>query len=206
MVINKPLSGASVLEAATALVSQHGEAKTNMVDIGRALGVSHAALYRFYPSKLAVMAAIAKAAMHSDEVLASAWLEVEAPADERLLGMMMDLHSRRHERFATARGIHDLSCRILSERMDIIASHARHMTHLVARLISQGVDSREWKVDDIVIAAGVVCDAATVFVHPHFVAQASQSHAPVDARMRSMVQTLNRAFAAGPHDTGVRAP
>ncbi len=53
----------SILDAATALVRRLGEGKTNMVDIGKALGVSHAALYRFFPSKAAVMDAIVQEAM-----------------------------------------------------------------------------------------------------------------------------------------------
>jgi AcrR family transcriptional regulator len=197
MAADQPLSGTTVLKAATTLVRRHGEAKTNMVDIGRALGVSHAALYRFYPSKSAVMDAIAQAAMDDEETLAATWLEATAPAEERLLGMLLDLHRRKRERFAGDREIHNLYRRILIERPDMIAAYAQRMTSLIARLISQGVDGGEWRVNDVEKAAGVVRDAVTVFVHPHFVAQAVQSQAPTEDQLRALLQTIARAFAAG---------
>jgi AcrR family transcriptional regulator len=197
MASDQPLSGSTVLEAATSLVRRHGESKTNMVDIGRALGVSHAALYRFYPSKSAIMDAIAQAAMDDEELLAAAWLEAEAPAEDRLIGMLLDLHRRKRERFAGDREIHDLSRRILIERPDMIAAYAQRMTRLIARLIAQGVDRGEWTVDDVEKAAGVVRDAVTVFVHPQFVAQAAQAEASSEEQLRSIVRTISHAFVAG---------
>jgi AcrR family transcriptional regulator len=197
MALNQPLSLSAVLDAATNLVRRFGEAKTNMVDIGRALGVSHAALYRFYPSKAAVMDAIVQAAMADEEAMAVTWVEAEGPADERLLGMVLDLHRRKRERFTGDREIHDLSRRILIERQDMIMTYAQSMTILIARLITQGVERGEWKVSDVAQAAGVVRDAVTVFVHPQFVGQAVEANAPVEAQLRAVVTTLARAFAAG---------
>ena len=194
---NVALSPSTVLDAATALVRRFGEAKTSMVDIGRALGVSHAALYRFFPSKAAVMDAIAQHAMQDEEAMAATWLEAEGPAAERLLGMILDLQRRKRERFAGDREIHDLYRRILIERPDMIAAYAQRMTMLVARLIAQGVERGEWKVDDISLAAGVVRDAVTIFVHPQFVGQAMEANAPAEDQLRATVTTLTRAFEAG---------
>jgi AcrR family transcriptional regulator len=193
---NPSLSQATVLEVATALVRRHGGAKTNMVDIGRALGVSHAALYRFYPSKTAIMDAIAQAAMDDEERLAAEWIEAEGPVERRLTGMILDLHRRKRERFAGDREIHELSRRILVERQDMIAAYAARMTQLIERIIAQGVVSGEWRVDDVRQAAGVVRDAVTIFVHPQFVAQAAEADTPAEARLRAVVSTICRAFAA----------
>ena len=107
------ISPAAILEAATALVRRLGEGKTNMVDIGRALGVSHAALYRLFPSKAAVMDAIVQEAMDEEEELAGKWLDAEGPAAERLLLMVLDIHHRKRARFTGDREIHDLYRRIL---------------------------------------------------------------------------------------------
>ena len=192
-----PLSATAVLDAATTQVRRYGEAKTNMVDIGRALGVSHAALYRFYPSKSAVMDAIALQGMRDEEELAAAWLEADGPAAERLLGMARDLHRRKRERFVGDREIHDLHRRILVERPDMIADYAARITALVARLIAQAVERGEWRVSDVAAAAGVVRDALTVYVHPSFVAELVAADAPVDAMIRGTVTTLATAFAAG---------
>lgn len=192
-----PLSAATVLDAAAAQVRRFGEGKTNMVDIGRALGVSHAALYRFYPSKSAVMDAIVLEGMRDEEELAAAWLDADGPAAERLEGMALDLHRRKARRFAADREIHDLHRRILVERPDMIEDYARRITALLARLIAQGVERGEWRVSDVAAAAGVARDALTVYVHPSFVAQLAAAGAPAEAQLRATVATLAAAFAAG---------
>ncbi len=191
------ISPASILEAATALVRRLGEGKTNMVDIGRALGVSHAALYRFFPSKAAVMDAIVQEAMDEEEELAAKWLDADGPAAERLLLMVLDIHHRKRARFKGDREIHDLYRRILVERQDMIVIYAQRMTGLIQKLIAQGVERGEWQVSDVAQAASVVRDAVTAFIHPQLLAQAIEAKTPVEDQLRATVATLTRAFEAG---------
>jgi AcrR family transcriptional regulator len=191
------ISPAAILEAATALVRRLGEGKTNMVDIGKALGVSHAALYRFFPSKAAVMDAIVQEAMDEEEELAGKWLDADGTAAERLMHMVLDIHRRKRARFSGDREIHDLYRRILVERQDMIVAYAQRMTRLIEKLIAQGVDRGEWHVSDVTTAAGVVRDAVTAFVHPQLLAQAIEANAPVEHQLRTTVATLTRAFEAG---------
>lgn len=198
------ISPASILEAATALVRRLGEGKTNMVDIGRALGVSHAALYRFFPSKAAVMDAIVQEAMDEEEELARKWLDAEGPAAERLLLMVLDIHHRKRARFTGDREIHELYRRILVERQDMIVAYAQRMTGLIQKLIAQGVDRGEWQVSDVPKAASVVRDAVTAFIHPQLLAQAIEAKAPVEDQLRATVATLTRAFEVGVDYGGAR--
>lgn len=191
------ISPTAILAAATALVRRLGEGKTNMVDIGRALGVSHAALYRFFPSKAAVMDAIVQEAMDDEEELARRWLDAQGPAAERLLRMVLDIHHRKRARFTGDREIHELYRRILVERQDMILAYSRRMTLLIQALIAQAVDRGEWQVSDVSAAAGVVRDAVTAFVHPQLVAQAIEANVPVEDQLRATVMTLTRAFEAG---------
>ncbi len=191
------ISPSAILEAATALVRRLGEGKTNMVDIGRALGVSHAALYRFFPSKAAIMDAIVQEAMDEEEELAGKWLDAEGAAAERLMHMVLDIHHRKRARFTGDREIHDLYRRILVERPDMILGYAQRMTRLIQKLIAQGVDRGEWHVSDVTKAANVVRDAVTAFVHPQLLAQAIEVNAPVEDQLRATVATLTRAFEAG---------
>lgn len=191
------VSATAILEAATALVRRLGEGKTNMVDIGKALGVSHAALYRFFPSKAAVMDAIVQEAMDDEEELVSRWLEADGSAAERLLRMVLDIHRRKRARFTGDREIHDLYRRILVERQDMIIAYAQRMTLLIQKLIAQGVDRGEWQVSDVSQAASVVRDAVTAFTHPQLVAQAIETNVSVEEQLRATVLTLTRAFEAG---------
>ncbi|MCW5735852.1 MAG: TetR family transcriptional regulator [Enhydrobacter sp.] len=194
---SKPLTASTVLETAKAHVRRFGEAKTNVVDVARAMGVSHAALYRFYPSRSAIMDAIVEEAMNDEARLAAEHVETDGPAAEKLAALLLDLHRRKRERFLGDREIHDLYRRIVVERPDMIAAYSERITSLVARLIDKAVSKGEWKVDDTGVAAGVVRDAATTYVHPAFVAQLVTAGAPVETMLRATVSTLARAFEAG---------
>lgn len=163
------------------------------------MGVSHAALYRFYGSKSALMDAIVQEAMDDEARLAAEHVEAEGPVTERLTAMLLDLHHCKRDRFVGDREVHELYRRIVVERPDMIAVYADRMTALVARLIEQAVLRGEWKVDDINAAAGVVRDAVTIYIHPAFVAQFVTAGAPVEDMLRATVTTLARAFEAGVH-------
>ncbi|MGI4745072.1 MAG: TetR family transcriptional regulator [Janthinobacterium lividum] len=195
----QPLSGSNILESAKTQVRRFGESKTNVMDVARAMGVSHAALYRFYRSKSAMMDAIVQEAMDDEARLAAEHVETDGPPAERLTGMLLDLYRHKRDRFVGDREIHDLYRRIVVERPDMIAAYAERITSLVARLIEKAVLGGEWKVDNISVAAGVVRDAAMIYVHPAFVAQLVTAGAPVEGMLRATVTTLVRAF-----ETGVR--
>ena len=46
-----PLTLELILEVAEAVIRRFGPGKANVVDVARALGVSHAAVYRYVPTK-----------------------------------------------------------------------------------------------------------------------------------------------------------
>jgi AcrR family transcriptional regulator len=54
-----PLTREQILEAAEEVLRRHGPAKTNVVDVARALNVSHGSVYRHFPSKAALREAVA---------------------------------------------------------------------------------------------------------------------------------------------------
>jgi AcrR family transcriptional regulator len=55
-----PLTREEILVAAEEVLRRHGPAKTNVVDVARALNVSHGSVYRHFPSKAALRDAVAE--------------------------------------------------------------------------------------------------------------------------------------------------
>jgi AcrR family transcriptional regulator len=58
--MTQPLTPERILEAAEEVLRRHGPAKANVVDVARALGVSHGSVYRHFPSKQALREAVTK--------------------------------------------------------------------------------------------------------------------------------------------------
>jgi AcrR family transcriptional regulator len=191
------LTTEKILDAARAHVRRFGEAKTNVVDIARALGTSHTTIYRHFRSKAEVFDAIVVAAMRDEEELARAFVDGPQPASERLSGLVLALHRRKRERFGNDPEIYQLYRRVVDERPDIVRGYAVAMTQLVAAILGDGVQQGEFKIDDVAAAAEVVRDAVTVFVHPaHVEAAATRGYSMERALLRVMA-TLIVAFKKG---------
>lgn len=188
---------AQILDTARAQVRRHGEAKTNVVDIARALGTSHTTIYRHFRSKADIFDALVVEAMRDEEEMASRFVEAEGPFAERLEGMVLALHARKRERFTADAEVYGLYRRIVEERPEIIAAYSQAMTALIARILADAKKRGEIRVDGIEAAAGVVRDAVTVFVHPAHVAGAVAAGLPSEKMARNVVRTLCAGFRAG---------
>jgi AcrR family transcriptional regulator len=188
---------AQILEAARMQVRRFGEAKTNVVDIARALGTSHTTIYRHFRLKSEIFDALVIEAMRDEEEMARRFVETDGPVVERLEGMVLALHARKRDRFATDPEVYSLYRRIMEERPEIIAAYAAAMTALIARILEDGRRSGEMRIDNIEAAAGVVRDAVTVFIHPAHVAAAVTAGLPSERMARNVVRTLCAAFQSG---------
>ena len=69
--VEETLTPERILEVAREQVRRFGEAKTNVMDIARALGTSHTTIYRHFRSKAEVFDAIIISAMRDEEELPS---------------------------------------------------------------------------------------------------------------------------------------
>lgn len=186
-----------ILDAARTQVRRFGEAKTNVVDIAKALGTSHTTVYRHFGSKAEIFDAVVADAMADERELARRFVRKRVSAAERLEGMVLALHARKRERFADDPEIYQLYRRVLEERPEIVAAYARAMTALAAEIIADGVARREFRIDDVAAAAGVFRDAVTVFVHPAHIEAAVRAGLPTEQLARNAVRTLVAAFEAG---------
>lgn len=196
-VLDETLTSEKILDAARDQVRRFGEAKTNVVDIARALGTSHTTIYRHFRSKADVFDAIVSATMRDEEELARTFVDSEGSAFERLEGLVLALHKRKLERFGNDPEMYQLYRRVVNERPDLIHDYAARMTGLIAKILADGVRKKEYKIDDIGAAAEVVRDAVTVYVHPAHVEAAAKSGRRLEPAIKRMISTLNIAFRSG---------
>ena len=73
-----------ILEAAEEVLRRYGPAKANVVDVARALGVSHGSVYRHFPSKAALRDAVTERWLASISAPLAAVADEEGAAPERL--------------------------------------------------------------------------------------------------------------------------
>jgi AcrR family transcriptional regulator len=58
-----PLRAADILDATEQVLRRHGPAKATVVDVSRALGVSHGSIYRHFPTKRTLRRALPNAGL-----------------------------------------------------------------------------------------------------------------------------------------------
>lgn len=185
-----------ILDTAAEQVRRFGEAKTNVVDIAKAMGLSHSAIYRYFRSKSDIFDALAARTMAEEADLAARFVKSDGSAAERLRGLVLALHRSKRAKLGDDPEIHGLYRRILAERPDLVADYARRMTALVRQVLEDGIARGEFRIRDLDVAAGVVRDAVTVFVHPAHVEQAVVAGLEMEPRLQAVVDILVAGFAA----------
>ena len=195
-----------ILETARVLIRRFGGAKTNVVDIAQAMGLSHSAIYRHFRSKADIFDALAAATMAEEALLAETYVKSGGPAAERLTGLVLALHRSKRLKFADDPEMHALYRRIVEERPDFIADYAQRMTGLVRRLLSDGVAQGEFAAHNLDQAAAALRDAVTVFVHPAHVEAAARAGVDQEPGLLFLMETLLRGLSrpVGPTEAGTR--
>ena len=185
-----------ILETARDLIRRFGGAKTNVVDIAQAMGLSHSAIYRHFRSKAEIFDALAAATMAEEAALADAFVKADAPAAERLAALVLTLHRSKRVKLADDPEMHALYRRIVEERPDLVSDYARRMTGLLRLILADGVARGEFVTMDLDAAAGAVRDAFTVFIHPAHVEAATKAGVDQEAGLQTLVALIISGLAS----------
>src|ERR671923_1129072 len=78
------LTQEKILEAAEDVLRRFGPSKATVVDVARALDVSHGSVYRHFPSKAALRDAVLERWLHRVAVPLAAVASADEPATQRL--------------------------------------------------------------------------------------------------------------------------
>jgi AcrR family transcriptional regulator len=155
-----------ILEAAEEVLRRYGPAKANVVDVARALDVSHGSVYRHFPSKAALRDAVTERWLAGISSPLEAVTDEEGPAEERLQRWLdLLVHSKRSkalndpELFATY-------IELTADAREVVKAHVDKLTGQLARIISDGVARGEFSASDPLATARAVFDATARFHNP----------------------------------------
>lgn len=155
-----------ILEAAEDVLRRFGPAKATVVDVARALGVSHGSVYRHFPSKAALRDAVTARWLHTISAPLAAIAAEDGPAAERLrrwLELLIELKRARAlddpELFATY-------VQLTTDAREVVHAHVSALTEQIARIIADGIEDGEFTVSAPAAAARAVFDATGRFHNP----------------------------------------
>jgi AcrR family transcriptional regulator len=184
---------ARILEVAEEQFRRIGYIKTAVADIARALGMSPANVYRFFPSKAAINEAICD--KHFTEVhgILRAIMAEERSAAERIERFIVELHRYNKMRCVSERRLHDMVAAGMEENWSVVERHIAALHEMIAELVADGVKRGEFAPGVVPMdASNAVCTACTGVLHPALIAQFAHKDLEEDARR--VVRYLIRAL------------
>ncbi|MEU9940084.1 TetR/AcrR family transcriptional regulator [Streptomyces lavendulae] len=167
----EPLTPERILETTEEVLRRFGPGKATVVDVARALGVSHGSVYRHFPSKAALREAVtdrwlAKSVVALERI-ASAPAEAAPSKLEAWLGALFEAKRQKAgadpELFATYTVL-------LAENSGVVDAHLTQLIDQLARIIAEGVAAGTLAAPDVPAAARAVFDATGRFHDPQYAA------------------------------------
>ncbi|ANP54903.1 AcrR family transcriptional regulator [Streptomyces griseochromogenes] len=166
---SETLTAERILEATEEVLRRHGPAKATVVDVARALGVSHGSVYRHFRTKAALREAVTKRWLdRTSHMLAGIVAAEEGAPETRLRDWLAALfEAKRHkagddpELFATYTVLAD-------EMGTVVGEHLADLTGQLTRIIADGAGSGTFAVPDPAAAARAVFQATGRFHDPGY--------------------------------------
>jgi AcrR family transcriptional regulator len=155
-----------ILETAEHVLRRFGPTKATVVDVARALGVSHGSVYRHFPSKVALRDAVAELwlARLSEPLIEV--VEDDSPAPERLRRWFDRLIASKRNRALNDPELFATYITLVTEARDVVRSHIDTLVGQIARIIADGVARGEFAVTDSTAAGRAVFYATARFHDP----------------------------------------
>lgn len=155
-----------ILQAAEDVLRRYGPAKANVVDVARALGVSHGSVYRHFPSKAALRDAVTQRWLAG----VSAPLETVAaetgPAPERLRRWLDLLVGSKRSKALDDPELFATYVELTAHARGVVKTHVETLVGQLSRIVADGVEEGSFAVESPDEAASAVFDATARFHNP----------------------------------------
>jgi len=190
-----PLTAEQILEAAEEALRRFGPGKATVVDVARALGVSHGSVYRHFASKAALRDAVtarwlARIAGPLDVVA-----DTGTPAPERLHRWLRELIDAKRGRADADPELFASYMALVAESGGAVAAHVEALAAQLARIVADGVARGEVVSENPALTARAILDATGRFHNPAH--QAEWADPRIDAQFEAVWSLLLKGLTKG---------
>lgn len=157
---------ARILATAAEHVRRHGIARTTVVSVAREAGMTHANVYRYFPSKAALADAVTADWLKPLEAELAQVADAPDPADDKLERMLMAIASTQRDKLEADPNLFDLYVSAHEENRVVSRKHRQRVRMLVERVIEEGVGAEVFTLRRPEKGVTLVLDAVFRFTHP----------------------------------------
>ena len=163
---NVVLTPERILEVTEDVLRRFGLAKATVVDVARALDVSHGSVYRHFPSKASLREAVAKRWLDRANAPLLEIAESSGPAPARLERWLRTMIGIKHKKVCDDPEMFATYLSLAREACKVVRAHKEGLVEQVAHILSDGVKQGAFQVTDVKATARALFEATTRFHHP----------------------------------------
>jgi AcrR family transcriptional regulator len=193
---NVVLTPERILEVTEDVLRRFGLAKATVVDVARALDVSHGSVYRHFPSKASLREAVAKRWLERVSAPLAKIAEGAGPAPAKFDRWLRALFTAKQKRYLEDPEMFATYLTLAQEACKTVGAHKACLTDQLELILEDGVKQGAFQIADTKATARAIFDAVTRFHHP---AHADEWNDPqLPARIDSLLVLLLRGIEAPP--------
>jgi AcrR family transcriptional regulator len=185
---------ARIMQTAETLFRRLGFAKTAVADIAAELGMSPANVYRFFPSKNAIVESICQRCLRELESKVWEVARSRGPAAGRLERLWLEILSYHKENLLTEQRVNDIVLVAMEDNWEAIRAHKEVVRSVVELILRDGIAAGEFDPVDPGVTSRLVVRSLVRFCHPILLAEGLRDQEDLDAEVRSAVHFLLRAI------------
>ena len=163
---NVVLTPERILEVTEDVLRRFGLAKATVVDVARALDVSHGSVYRHFPSKASLREAVARRWLDRTNAPLAKIAEAFGPAPARLERWLRTMIAIKHKKLLDDPEMFETYHSLAQEACKVVRAHKDGLVDQIAYILSDGVEQGAFQVADIKATARALFDATSRFHHP----------------------------------------
>src|ERR1700726_290272 len=160
------LTSERILEVTEDVLRRYGLPKATVVDVARALDVSHGSVYRHFPSKVPLREAVAKRWLDRVNAPLQKIAEGAGPASAKLERWLRTMIAIKHKKLADDPEMFETYLTLAQEACKVVRAHKDGLIDQVAQILSEGVKQGAFQVTDTKATARALFEATSRFHHP----------------------------------------
>jgi len=190
-----------ILELAADHLRRFGPKRTTIVGIAEAAGMSHANVYRYFPSKQALFEAVTALWLQPLERQLRLVVEGQDPAYDKLERALAALQRAYREKLDVDPILFRLLCEAIEKGHVVARKHRNKVQSEIQAIVEEGINSGSFRLNDRRRAMALVFDLAHRFIQPVSIAlDKGVSAAELEFRAGRVIAIVQRSLTFGDPD------
>ena len=189
---------ARILDLAAEQIRKHGLERTTVVAIAREAAMSHGNVYRYFPSKEALVDAVTAQWLKPIEAGIRDICDAPDPAFDKLERLLTAVHRAYRMKLESDPKVFDLFVAATTEGRVVARKHRLRVQSEVQKVIEDGMASGAFTAGDLRRTLALTFDVCHRFFNPASVRMDLEvSRAQIENRFERVVRLLRRALTSG---------